>query len=621
VCGIAGVVGTGAVRREDVELQLKLLSHRGPDSAGVFAAGPGIIGQTRLAIIDLVTGDPPITNEDGRIGVALNGEIYNYGDVRQQLVAHGHQLRTATDTEVLAHLAEEDSPASLAQRLEGMFAFAIWDSDRERLILGRDRLGKRPLYYWSDSRNLVFASEIKALLAHPLVPRRLRPDAVGPYVTFGYVPTPDTFYEGIRSVPPGHILVADAGGISLEPYWELPVPRPGGRPYLDLSFEEAAERVRTLLDAAVRRRLVADVPIGAFLSGGVDSSAVVALMAGASSSVRTFSIGFEDPTFDERQFARIVAQRFGTQHTEFVVRPDAVELIEELVAAHDQPFGDSTAVPTYLLSNLTREHVTVALCGDGGDELFAGYERFAAGVAMATYQRLPLTMRRLLRSAARALPASARSGRMLSLARFAEQGDQDLLDAFRSWVGYVPDDWLTAMLPPTADWGLSHYRGIWQESEGAAVLDRLLHLNMRTYLLDDLLPKVDRTSMAHALEVRSPFLDRELLEFVACLPPSYKQRGLSLKRVLKLAVRDLVPAEILRRPKQGFGVPLGRWFRSDLRRYGDGLLRAPKSHVGQFLNPRAIGELLDEHHAGARDHGEALWTLLTLEVFLRQELA
>ena len=621
MCGIAGVISSEAVRREDVDLQLKLLTHRGPDSAGIFEAGAAIIGQTRLAIIDLITGDPPITNEDGRIGVALNGEIYNYAELRQELSARGHQLRTATDTEVLAHLAEEEAPVCLARRLEGMFAFAIWDARRERLILGRDRLGKKPLYYWADGRNLVFASEIKAVLGHPLVPRRLRTDAVGPYLTFGYVPTPDTFYDGIRSVPPGHVLVVDSSGISSESYWQVPVPPRGERPYLDLPFHEAGKRVRSLLNAAVRRRLVADVPIGAFLSGGLDSSAVVALMAGASSQVRTFSIGFDDPAFDERHFARIVAQRFGTQHTEFVVRPDAIELVEELVAAHDQPFGDSTAVPTYLLSKLTREHVTVALCGDGGDELFAGYERFAAGVALSRYQRLPLTVRRLFRRTAGALPSAANRGRVRSLVRFAEQGDCELLDAFRSWVGYIPDAWLGAMLPPSADWGLRHYRDIWQRSQGTAVLDRLINLNMRTYLLDDLLPKVDRTAMAHALEVRSPFLDRELVEFAAFLPPSYKQRGLSLKRVLKESVADLVPAEILRRRKRGFGLPLGRWFRSDLRHYADGLLRSRRSCIGQFLDRRAIGELLDEHHAGVRDHGDALWTLLTLEVFLRRELA
>ncbi|MEA2932881.1 MAG: hypothetical protein QOI56_1666, partial [Actinomycetota bacterium] len=378
MCGIAGAIGTVDVDRDAVERQLRTLDHRGPDSWGMYARGRAAIGQTRLAIIDLVTGDPPITNEDGRVGVALNGEIYNYLALGDDLRHDGHKLATHGDTEVIAHLAESLEPVALARRLVGMFAFAVWDDRRGRLILGRDRLGKKPLYYWAHDGRLVFGSEIKSVLAHPWVPRDLDPDAIPAYLTFGYVPTPRTFFAGIHSVPPGHVLVMDDDGQPrIERYWEPQVPKAGGVELIDLPLDEAATEVRALLTRAVERRLLADVPIGAFLSGGVDSSAVVGIMAGLSARpIRTFTIGFDDDDgYDERPYARTVAERFGTEHVEFVVKPDAVNLVERLVWHHDQPFGDSSAIPTFLLSELTHRHVTVALCGDGGDELFAGYER------------------------------------------------------------------------------------------------------------------------------------------------------------------------------------------------------------------------------------------------------
>lgn len=622
MCGIAGAVGPNASEGA-VQTQLRLLEHRGPDASGIFEAGRGTIGQTRLSVIDLLTGDPPMTSELKNIGAVLNGEIYNYRDLRKALLQDGHVLRSEGDTEVIAHLAERTDPVELARRLDGMFAFAVWDSSRQRVVLGRDRLGKKPLYYWTDGTNLVFASEIKALLVNPLVPCQMDTEALPAYLTFGYVPTPRTFYQGIQSVPPGHVLTFEPGSSNprLERYWQPVVAGPGGVAPSQMPMDIAARRVRELLSSAVERRLIADVPVGAFLSGGIDSSSVVALMSGLMEQpVATFTIGFEDTDgFDERPYARLVAQRYKTDHTEFVVKPDAASLVEKLVWHYDQPFGDSSALPTYLLSELTRKHVTVALSGDGADELFAGYERFAAAIALSKFQRLPVAARDAAYAVAGRLPEWALGARVRSVRRFLACKDEPLHEAFLSWVSYLDTTWRRNMLRQDPVWGLEDYRNIWEKTEGADLLDRLVYLNINTYLLDDLLPKVDRTAMAHALEVRSPFLDTALVEFALRLPPGTKIRGLSLKRVLKQAMADLLPREVLRRPKRGFGVPIARWFRSDLRAYLEGRLLPNSARLRSHLNAEAIDRMVGEHMSGRADHGHALWTLLTLEEFLRKQ--
>ena len=622
MCGIAGVTGfplDGAA----VLGQVGLLRHRGPDSCGVHHGSGAAVAQSRLSVIDLVTGDPPITNEDGTVGVAFNGEIYNFRALQRELRDRGHDLKTDGDTEVIAHLAEDHDPVALCRRLDGMFAFALWDEARARLVLGRDRLGKKPLYYWQGpAGELVFGSEIKAVLADPRVPRRLAPAAVDAYLAFGYVPTPGTFFEGIRSVPPGHVLVAGAGAAAPapepQPFWE-PRALAGTEP-LPLGYEAAGAEVRRLLCDAVDKRLVADVPLGAFLSGGVDSSAVVALMARLSPRpVKTFTIGFEDSEgFDERPHARRVATLFGTEHTEFVVNPDKAELIERLVWHHDQPFGDSSALPTYLLSELTRRHVTVALSGDGGDELFGGYERFPAALAVGALGRVPAPLRAALEAAAGRVPPALLAGRAGSVQRMLRRVDAGLPGALLAWVSYLPPEQRRLLRPRGGRGGEDDYERIWSATGGAPLLDRLLLLNLQTYLLDDLLPKVDRMSMAHGLEVRSPLLDDALVDLAFRLPPSYKVRGWSLKRVLKEAVRDLLPHDLLHRRKRGFGVPLDRWFRTDLRPYAEGMLTAPDARVRELLDGRAVRALVADHMAGRASSGHGIWTLLTLEVFLRQ---
>lgn len=601
--------------------QLRLLHHRGPDASGSFDRAHAAVAQNRLAIIDLVDGDPPIHNEDATIGVALNGEIYNFRELRSQLIAEGHVFASRGDTEVLAHLAEDHDPPALASQLDGMFAFAIWDDRRQRLILGRDRVGKKPLYYWAGDGVLVFGSELKAVLAHPRVPRRLEERAIPAYLSFGYVPTPLTFFEGIRSLPPGHVLVATPGGKpTIEAYWKPRVPGADDVERLDLSLADAARGVRGHLERAVERRLVSDVTLGAFLSGGVDSSAIVGIMAGLSEKpVPTFTIGFEDSAgYDERPYARAVAERFGTDHHEEVVAPDAVDLVERLVWHHDQPFGDSSAIPTFLLAQMTGRHATVALSGDGGDELFAGYERFAAALAVGHYGSVPRPLRAGGRRLIGLLPPGAARGRVGNVQRFARVAEAGLPDAYRAWISFIDDDTREALLGRADGWAAADFAEHWEAAGDAHLLDRLLRVNIETYLLDDLLVKADRMSMAHGLEVRSPFLDTDLLEFALRLPPATKARGLSLKRVLKAAVADLLPEEITKRRKRGFGVPLDRWFREDLGEYLESTVGAPDARVRHHLVGSAVDRVLAEHASGLRDHGHALWLLLTLEVFLRR---
>lgn len=623
MCGISGAVSAApGVAGSAIDAQLACQRHRGPDAEGHFGSDRGVVAQNRLSIIDLVQGDPPITNEDGTIGAVLNGEIYNFVELRKRLTHAGHTFTSHGDTEVIAHLAEDHDAGALARQLDGMFAFATWDRRRELLMLGRDRVGKKPLYYFSGGGIFVFASEIKGVLAHPAVPRELDDRAISAYLTFGYVPTPHTFFAAVKSVPPAHTLTITPGGEPrLERFWQLPVPGAGGadEAALGLGLEEAAREVRAHLEQAIRRRLISDVPLGAFLSGGIDSSAIVALMAGVMGKpVKTFTIGFEDRDgFDERPFARAVAERFGTEHHEEVAHPEAVELVERLVWHHDQPFGDSSAIPTYLLGQVARRHVTVALSGDGGDELFGGYERFAAGLAVDGLLRIPTRVRGLGERLVAALPPDGLHGRVGRAQRFAGTVEDGMPWAYLSWISYVPEPWRQRLLPAPDGWAREEYGRRWLASDGARPLDRLLALNIETYLLDDLLVKADRMSMAHGLEVRSPFLDTALIEFSARLAPALKIRGLSLKRVLKRAVADLLPQDILSRPKRGFGVPLDRWFREDLESYTASML-GPGARVRGHLNGTELDAMLGEHKAHARNHGHALWTLLTLELFLRR---
>jgi asparagine synthase (glutamine-hydrolysing) len=620
MCGISGFLDTRHVPREVVDEQLRMLAHRGPDATGAFTSSPGTVAQNRLAVIDLETGNPPITNEDASIGVVLNGEIYNYRELRSGLIQRGHRFDTTGDTEVIAHLAEEFGPEELARQLDGMFALAVWDTRTQRLTLARDRLGKKPLYYAISGKTFVFGSEIKAVLAHPATSRELDADAIPAYLTFGYVPTPRTFFRGVFSLEPGHVLCVNAGNPpEMRRYWTPP--RRTVSEMSHVTMDDAARGVRQRLEVAVQKRLIADVPLGAFLSGGLDSSLIVALMAQATDRpVQTFTIGFDDKDgFDERTFARMVAARYRTDHHEFVVSPSAVELIEKLVWHYDQPFGDSSAIPTYLLNEATRTGVTVALSGDGGDELFAGYERFTAALTVQQYERVPAAIRDRLGRTMTRLPRAGLRGRVGSAQRFLGSTTLGLPEAYLAWLSFFTEATRNAAIPSGSDWAVDDFKHRWDSSAGGTLLDRLLEINLTTYLLDDLLVKADRMSMAHGLEVRSPFLDTDLLSYVVELPPDLKLRGLSRKRVLKSVAADLLPARVIHRRKRGFGVPLDRWFRHDLARYVAGTLGSRSARVRSHLAPAVVDRILGEHAAGVGDHGQALWLLLTLEEFLKRE--
>lgn len=622
MCGIAGVLSFagGPVDEARLRRMAGALAHRGPDADGVWidaAAAPSVgLAHRRLSIIDLShVADQPIGNEDGRVLAMLNGEIYNYAELRRAQEGR-HRFRSHGDTETIVHGYEDEGDAIVA-RLDGMFALALWDASARRLLLARDPFGKKPLYYWTDGQELLFASEIKALLAGG-APAALDPSGLPEYLAFGYVPTPRTLYRGVRRMPPATTMVADRNGLG-EPraYWDVPFPPAGEERRLSLA--EAAQGVRERLDAAVRKRLMADVPLGLLLSGGVDSGSVLALAARASSTpVKTFTLGFEGPAFyDEREPAARMAAHAGAVHHDAVVRPEAASLVATLLHHHDEPFGDSSALPTYLVAREARRHVTVVLNGDGGDETFAGYDRFRAELIA---HRWPAPVRGLFRAAAALLPAGRESyGTLNRLRRFARKSSLPFLERTLAWHSFFEPDTLRALgrdRPIDLDSVLGSYREALGRVNGASHLSRLLYLNLRCYLHDDLLPKMDRMTMAHGLEARSPFLDRELATYAASLPDAFKRRGAVGKVVLKEAVRGLVPDDLLRRPKRGFGLPVGEWFRGDLREMvSDTLLTRPR--LAAHLRFDTVRALWDEHQAGRADRGHALWTLLVLELWLR----
>ena len=623
MCGLAGILTFDGAPVEPATLAAmgESLRHRGPDAAGYHndttaAAGIGLVHR-RLSIIDLSTAaDQPLPNEDGSVLVLLNGEIYNFRALRSGLAGR-HSFRSQGDTEVVAHLYEERGEEAVAA-LDGMFALVIWDARSRRLVLARDHFGKKPLYYWQDSRRFVFGSEIKALLAAG-VPVEMAEENLGEYLAFGYVPTPRTLFRGIRKLPPASLMVVDAAGAgSPRPYWDLRFPPKGEAEPVRL--RDAAERVRDLLFAAVRKRLIADVPLGLLLSGGVDSAAVAAIMARlVPGRVKTFTVGFEgDAFFDERPYARRVARDLDTEHHDSVVRPEAGALLETLLDHHDEPFGDSSALPTYLVAREARTHVTVALNGDGGDETFAGYDRFHAALIA---DRMPSPLAHALRAAARLVPEGpSYHARRRRIRRFADKAALPFDERIFAWTSFFDLPTLRALDADHVgdrERVLSSYREALQRCAGASLLSRLLYLNARTYLLDDLLPKMDRMTMAHGLEARSPMLDRALMEYVAGLPDRLKRRGGRGKIVLKKAVADMLPKEILRRPKHGFGVPLAEWFRGELRPRVEALL-LDRPRLARWLRPDAVSRIFAEHLAGRSDRGHQLWTLLTLELWLRK---
>ena len=622
MCGICGELtfdAGAAVRAETIVSMRDRLLHRGPDDQGLFVSDDRRVGLgfRRLRIIDLSPiANQPMANEDGAVRVAFNGEIYNFKALRARLVANGHQFKSQSDTEVLVHLYEDVGP-KFVDEIDGMFAIALWDARAHRLVLARDRAGKKPLYVYQDRGRIVFGSEIKAIFAHPDVPIEVDETQIPAYFTYGYVPHPATFYRGVTQVDPAGVVVVDADGRSdARRYWQLQYPEAGSERAVDR--QAARERVRELVTDAVSRRLVSDVPLGAFLSGGIDSTIVVGVMSQLTNApVKTFTIGFEDaPAFDETAAARQIAGRFKTEHTEFRVKPSAVELIDRLIWHHDGPFGDSSAIPTFLVSEMTRRHVTVVLTGDGGDELFAGYLRFGAALAA---DRIPRAAAPLLDAALALLPRAPHERHLLARARrFAKFMHLPLIERLVRWNSIFQDD-----LPSLLEAGghvdpLAHLSTAIDGARASSPLNRLLAANYASYLPDDLLVKTDRCTMANSIEARSPLLDTALTEYAASLPDAFKLDGTRTKAILRDAFADVIPPDIDRRPKTGFGVPLDAWFRGELRQYVRDTLLSPSAASRAYLKPAAVEKLIDDHQQGRANIGHRLWTLVCFERWLQQ---
>ena len=623
MCGICGRMNFDPQEAVDPRLirrMMGVMAHRGPDGEGAFVQGPVGLGHRRLAVLDLSEkGRQPMSNEDGSIWITFNGEIYNFPDLREDLIQRGHRFRSKTDTETVLHLYEEEGPACV-RALRGMFAFAIWDARTRILFLARDRVGKKPLYYHMDGRGLRFASEIKAILVDPEVEVTPDPEAIHHYLSFGYVPHPATAYRGIRALPPAHVAIVRDGQITLERYWRLQygVKHAG-------SEADLAQELLHRLEEAVKIRMISDVPLGAFLSGGIDSSAVVAMMSRhAAEPVRTFSIGFEAAEYDERRYARLVAERFGTRHEEFVIRPDAAGILPTLAWHYDQPYADSSAIPSYYVAQVTRRHVTVALNGDGGDEGFAGYDRYVAHRLAGRLDWLPAAARRALRIGLGLAPHGARRGSLLARGRRFLDGLLQPPDRrYGRWVFHFTADRKAALYQPDFAAAVSTVASedllacAFQTSDAPDTVDALLDVDTRTYLPDDLLVKVDVASMAHGLEARSPFLDHHLLEFAAGLPSHLKLQGREKKVLLRTALRGILPDAILDRPKMGFGVPIDRWFRNELRPVAYDTLLSRRATDRGYFRPDAVRAYLEEHVRGQADWHYLLWNLLMLELWHR----
>jgi asparagine synthase (glutamine-hydrolysing) len=622
MCGIAGFADSSTTGRAPefnlVHRMCDVIRHRGPDDEGIHVE-PGVgLGMRRLSIIDLSGGRQPIHNETSTIWVVFNGEIYNYRELRAELESHGHQFATSSDTETIVHAYEQWGEDAF-RRLRGMFGIALWDQPNRTLLLARDRAGQKPVHYAERRGRLYFASEIKSLLAAGAIEPSLDLAALDHYLAFLYTPRDASIFEGVHKLPPGHYLRWRGGRVEVKQYWQI-----AAAESFRGSDADAVEALGAVLQDAVRSHMVSDVPLGAFLSGGVDSSAVVGMMARASSSggqpVKTFSIGFDEPEFDELEHARTVARHFGTDHHEFVVRPDGLSILDDLIGHFDEPFADSSAIPTWYVSEIARRHVTVVLSGDGGDELFGGYDRYLPHPRVAQFDRLPLPGLRAAASLAWPLLPHGAKGKNF-LRHVARDPAGRYLDSIALFHAderaalYTPD--VRARLRRDSESTLARH------FERFAALphdSRMMRFDFETYLPEDVLTKVDRMSMAHSIESRVPLLDNEVIDFAATLPARLKIRDGRRKHVLKETLRTLLPDSILNRRKQGFGVPLGTWFRGGLTGLFSEVLDAPRTRQRGYFEPAFVSRLLAEHLRGERDHTLRLWQLLVFELWHRHYL-
>ncbi len=631
MCGIAGGLwfdDSQAISPATLDAMTDSLVHRGPDDRGCYrdslkrdAAGlvPGVaLGFRRLSIIDLAGGHQPLSNEDGSVWLVFNGEIYNYRELRRRLEGSGHVFRTDSDSETIVHLYE-DLGSECFEHLNGMFAIAIWDQNKNQLLLARDRLGKKPLYYQFRNRQLLFGSELKALAAAPTFDRSISPAAIDQFLTYQYVPHPNSIYASSNKISPGHFAIIRDGELTIKSYWHV-----DWKSESEVSEAEAVEQLRELFNDSIRLRLRSDVPLGAFLSGGIDSSLIVALsQAQLSDPLNTFSIGFNEADFDETHYARQVAAWMRTEHREYKVTPDAVSILDQLVYHYDEPFGDSSAIPTWYLCQWTREHVKVALTGDGGDELFAGYERYRALSLSRWMDKLagPLLGGRFIQG----LPASNRQRSFIRrLQRFGEALNQPLARRYMNWIQIFPErlradlyaEDFVAQLPDEDPF--EFFEAAWNNLQPRDAISRASLADLVTYLPCDLMTKVDIASMAHGLECRQPLLDYRLVEFAASLPSRLKYRNGQGKRLLRSAFNRLLPKQIWTRKKMGFGVPLGSWFQNELRPITEQRLLGSDARCHQYFRPDALRHIVEQHMSGQINQCYRLWNLLFFESWLRK---
>jgi asparagine synthase (glutamine-hydrolysing) len=623
MCGIAGIVRNDSRAVDEVLLarMCAAIRHRGPDEDGFYVNGPVGLAMRRLSIIDLKGGQQPIHNQDRTAWIVFNGEIYNYLELREELEKLGHVFYTNSDTEAIIH-AYDRYGSDCAKHLRGMFAFAIWDERTQELLLARDRVGKKPLLYALVNGQLIFGSEFSALLLHPEISRDILPEALDYYFSFMCVPAPLTAYRAIKKLEPAHTLRWRKGEIKTERYWQ-----PDFSHKLKITEEEAGEQAIEILRDAVRVRLMSEVPLGAFLSGGIDSSAVVALMSEESSErIKTFSIGFDEQDFSELHHARRVAEHVGSEHHEFIVQPDAMEVLPILVEHYGEPYADSSAVPTYYVAKETRKHVTVALNGDGGDESFAGYERYVAMGLAEKYLRLPAFLRdSVIREAVDWIPTSETSrSRVRDAKRFLHSASLPKVDRYMRWVSVFDAEAKRSLYSQSFQQEIGAARAgsllepWFARANGSGIVDASMLTDIMTYLPNDLLVKVDIATMAVSLEARSPFLDHHVIEFAASLPEKLKLRGLTTKYLLKRVLRKLLPSENLERRKMGFGVPIGHWFRGKMQPFLRETLFSEKALQRGLLKPEMVKQMVELHTSGERDYSAQLWTLLMLELWFNR---
>jgi asparagine synthase (glutamine-hydrolysing) len=619
VCGICGVYNfdKSHVDKTLLRQMCTVIKHRGPDDEGIFLDDHIGLGMRRLSIIDLETGHQPIHNEDESIWIVFNGEIYNYRELRQFLEEKNHRFYTSSDTEVLIHLYEELGDDCVTM-LNGMFAFAIWDANKKKILLARDRIGIKPLHYVILSNKLIFGSELKSILQDTDVKREVNLTALHHFLAFEYVPAPETMFEGIKKLLPGHVLSCEKGNVSVRKYWDLKFTNSNKQ-----STAFYSDQIYELLKRSVERRLISDVPLGAFLSGGIDSSSIVGLMSELMDDpVKTFSIGFEEESYNELNYARIVAEHFETEHYEEIITPDAVNLVNEIIQYLDEPFADVSVFPTYLVSELARKHVTVVLSGDGGDEQFAGYDWYAASKLDRYYRKAPVVLRKgITRIIQRLPPSPQKKGFVNILQRFVEGSSLPVDGRHVRWQYFITNEEREQLYSNTLNYKLHNFNSFdlinnfYLSDNANDKLSKEQYVDLKMYLPDDILVKVDRMSMANSLEARVPFLDHEFVEFSATISPDLKLRGLITKYILKRALSQLLPKEIIHRKKQGFSIPMKNWLRDELRNMMLGVLSRERIIEKGYFNYEQVNKLIQQHLEGKRNNAHKIWAIMTFELW------